>query len=320
MIEQVFIDGLSFALPLLIIGIGGVYSERSGITNLALEGLLGFGAFTGGLCVAFIMGSFHADSQIPFYLSIGAAALGGLVFSLLLALLCIKLKANQIISGVVVNIMAIALTVFLTTQINKVFFGGASNKFLLPTAPRFSVPYLSDIPVVGGIFTNIYPFEVIIVVLVVVFWYILYRTRFGLHLRAAGDNPQAVDAAGINVARVRLIAVMISGALSGIGGISFAYSISASVSPSIYFGAGFVAIAAMIFGNWKIVPTMVACLIFGFARSAAYQLILFLQMDASVGDLAMIVPYLLVLILLMFFSKRNQAPKALGQVYDKARR
>jgi simple sugar transport system permease protein len=108
--------------------------------------------------------------------------------------------------------------------------------------------------------------------------------------------------------------------LAGIGGMSFAYSISANVSPAIFFGAGYLAIAAMIFGNWKIVPTLIACLIFGFARSAAYQLILFLKMDASVTDIAMIVPYVLVLILLIFFSKRNQAPKALGQIYDKSQR
>jgi simple sugar transport system permease protein len=319
-VNQIIVDGLSYALPMLIIAIGGIYSERSGVTNLALEGLLGFGAFAGGLFVSFTAGIFLADSPVPFYLSFLFAAIGGGLFSLLHALLCIKLKANQVISGVVVNIAAVALTGFLAVQLNKAVFGGASNKFMLSTAPRYTVPGLSDIPVLGGLFTNVYPFELIIVVLAIVFWFILYRTRFGLHLRACGDNPQAVDAAGINVARVRLVAVIISGVLSGVGGMSFAYSISANVSPAIFFGAGYLAIAAMIFGNWKIVPTLVACLIFGLARSAAYQLILVLEMDASVTDLAMIVPYVLVLILLIFFSKRNQAPKALGQIYDKSQR
>lgn len=317
---QVIVDGLAYALPLLIIAIGGIYSERSGVTNLALEGLLGFGAFGGGLLVAFIAGLFSADSQIPFYLSFLAAGIAGAVFSLIHALLCIKFRANQVISGVVVNIAAMALTGFLILQINKLAFGGSSNKFFLSTAPRYTVPWLSDIPVIGGFFTNIYPFEVIILVLVIVFWFILYRTRFGLHLRACGDNPQAVDAAGVNVARVRLVAVMISGLLAGIGGMCFAYSISTNVSPGIYFGAGYLAIAAMIFGNWKIIPTVAACLIFGFANSAAYQLVLFLKMDSSVTDLAMIVPYVLVLLLLIFFSKSNRAPRALGSIYDKSQR
>jgi simple sugar transport system permease protein len=317
---QMIINGLSYALPLLIIGIGGIYSERSGVTNLALEGLLGFGAFAGGLFVAFTAGFFAAGSGLQFYASFAAAAAGGALFSLLHALLCLKLRANQVISGVVVNIAAMALTGFLTVQINDTAFGSASNKFLLSTAPRYSVPLLKDIPVLGGFFTDIYPFEPLIIVLTVVFWFILYRTRFGLHLRACGDNPQAVDAAGISVARVRLVAVMISGLLSGIGGMCFAYSISTNVSPAIYFGAGYLAIAAMIFGNWKIIPTLGACLIFGFARSAAQQLVLFLKMDSSVTDVAMIVPYVLVLVLLVFFSKSNRAPKALGSIYDKGER
>jgi simple sugar transport system permease protein len=317
---QIIVNGLSYALPLLIIGIGGIYSERSGVTNLALEGLLGFGAFAGGLFVAFTGGFLVAGSGLQFYASLAAAAVGGALFALLHALLCIKLRANQVISGVVINIAAMALTGFLTAQINDMAFGQASNKFALFTAPRYSVPVLCDVPVLGGFFTDVYPFEPIILALTVLFWFILYRTRFGLHLRACGDNPQAVDAAGINVARVRLIAVMISGLLSGIGGMCFAYSISTNVSPAIYFGAGFLAIAAMIFGNWKIVPTLGACLIFGFARSAAQQLVLFLKVDSSVTDLAMAVPYILVLVLLVFFSKSNRPPKALGSTYDKGER
>jgi simple sugar transport system permease protein len=314
------VNGLSYALPLLIIGIGGIYSERSGVTNLALEGLLGFGAFAGGLFVAFTSGFLVMGSGLQFYLSFVAAAAGGAVFALLHALLCIKLRANQVISGVVINIAAMALTGFLTVQINDMAFNAASNKFLLFNAPRYSVPVLRDIPVLGGFFTDVYPFEPIILALAAIFWFILYRTRFGLHLRACGDNPQAVDAAGINVARTRLVAVMISGLLSGVGGMCFAYSISTNVSPAIYFGAGYLAIAAMIFGNWKIIPTLGACLIFGFARSAAQQLVLFLKVDSSMTDLAMAVPYVLVLILLIFFSKSNRPPRALGSVYDKGER
>ncbi len=318
--NMVIIDGLSFALPLLIIAIGGIYSERSGITNLALEGLLGFGAFTGGLFVAFCGGFFEPGSSVPMYLAFLFAAAGGGIFATLHALLCIKFQANQVISGVVINILSVALTGFLTNQINTSFFGQSSNKFLLGVSPRITIPVISEIPVIGAIFTNFYPFEIIILVLLVVMWFILYRTRFGMHLRASGDNPQAVDAAGINVARVRFSAVMISGALSGIGGMCFAYSISTNFSPSVYFGAGYLAIAALIFGNWKIMPTFAACLIFGFARSGAYQLVKYLEMSSSVTDLAMTLPYILTLLLLAFFSKSNRAPRALGEIYDKSKR
>jgi simple sugar transport system permease protein len=170
------------------------------------------------------------------------------------------------------------------------------------------------------VFTNFYPFEIIILAVALFCWYLLYRTRYGLHVRAAGDNPQALDGAGIDVAKVRFGAVMMSGALAGIGGMCFAYSISTNFSPAIYFGSGYLAIAALIFGNWKIMPTFAACLVFGLARSGAYQLVLSLNADASVADLTMLTPYLITLLLLVFFGKSNQAPRALGELYDKSKR
>lgn len=316
----IIIDGLSFALPLLIIAIGGIYSERSGIINLALEGLLGFGAFTGGLFLALTSGWFATNSPMPMYLAFIFAALGGGIYAMLHALLCIKFKANQVISGVVVNILSVALTSFLTSQINASVFNNPSNKFVFAVSPRITIPVLSDIPVLGGVFTNFYPFEVIILVLLAVSWYILNRTRYGMHLRACGDNPQAVDAAGIDVSRVRFSAVLMSGILAGIGGMCFAYSISTNFSPSIYFGAGYLAIAALIFGNWKILPTFGACLLFGFARSGAYQLVKALEISSAFSDLAMTIPYILTLLLLAFFSKSNRAPRGLGEIYDKSKR
>ena len=141
-----------------------------------------------------------------------------------------------------------------------------------------------------------------------------------MHLRASGDNPHALDAAGINVAKTRLFAVMISGAFSGFAGMCFAYSISSSFSSTIYVGYGYIAIAALIFGNWNILPTFGACLIFGFARSGGYKLVQALEMPSSYQDLVMILPYVLTLVLLIFFSKRNRAPRALGVIYDKGAR
>lgn len=318
--NTVIIDGLSFALPLFIMAIGGIYSEKSGVTNLALEGLQGFGAFTGALAAVFVAGKFAGDSQIPFYIAMIFAVIGGTIYSLLHALLCVKFKANMVISGVVINILAMALTAFLTKQINRSVFGAPSDKFVLNVSQRITIPGISKIPVLGAVFTDIYPFEIVIVIVAIIAWYVLYKTRYGMHLRACGDNPHAVDAAGIEVGRVRMVAVMISGALSGLAGISFAYSISANFSSAIYVGYGYLSIAALIFGNWTILPTLGACLLFGFAKSGGYQIVQLMQMPSSYSDLVMILPYVLTLILLIFFSKHNHSPKALGEIYDKGKR
>lgn len=318
--DRIIIDGLSFSLPLFIMAIGGIYSEKSGITNLALEGLQGVGAFTGAFVAVLIAGNFATNSQVPYYLALVFAVMGGVVYSLLHALLCIKFKANQVISGVVINILAMALTGFMTKFLNRSIFGAASDKFVLGVSQRITIPGLSSIPVVGAVFKDIYPFELIIVVVALAAWYVLYKTKFGMDLRACGDNPHAVDAAGVDVARVRLFAVMVSGGLSGLAGISFAYSISANFSGAIYVGYGYLSIAALIFGNWKILPTLASCLLFGFAKSGGYYLVQLLKMPSSYSDLVMILPYVLTLLLLIFFSKYNRAPRALGEIYDKGKR
>lgn len=318
--ERIIIDGLSFSLPLFIMAIGGIYSEKSGITNLALEGLQGVGAFTGALAAVMAASAFSGSSQVPYYLAMLFAVIGGTIYSLLHALLCIRFKANQTISGVVINILAMALTAFLTKFLNRSVFGAASDKFVLGVSAKITIPGLSQIPVLGAAFKDIYPFELIIIAAALIAWYVMYKTRYGMNLRACGDNPHAVDAAGVDVAKIRLIAVMVSGGLSGLAGISFAYSISANFSSSIYVGYGYLAIAALIFGNWTILPTLGSCLLFGFARSGGYYLVQKLQMPSSYSDLVMTLPYVVTLLLLIFFSKYNRAPHALGEIYDKGKR
>ena len=318
--DTVIIDGLSFALPLFIMAIGGIYSEKSGITNLALEGFQGFGAFIGALAAVLTANAFGVDIQNLFYVALLFAMIGGMAFAVIHAVLCIKFKADQVISGVVINILALALTTFLTTQINSLVFGSASDKFQLGVMNRFTVPVLADLPIVGAVFTNVYPFELIIIVIAVFAWYLLYKTKFGMRLKACGDNPHSVDAAGVDVSKIRFAAVLISGLLSGLGGMCFAYSISANFSSNIYMGYGFLAIAALIFGNWQIVPTLAACLLFGFAKSGGSFIAQSMALPSSYTDLFMILPYVLTLLLLIFFSKSNRAPRALGEIYDKGKR
>lgn len=318
--EAVIIDGMAFALPLFIMAIGGIYSEKSGITNLALEGFQGVGAFTGALAVVLIDHFTKFDAQQLFYVALIFAMLGGMAFSIIHAVLCIRFKADQVISGVVINILAIALTTFFTAQINALVFGTPSDRFLLGVSERFTVEGLADLPFLGAFFTNVYPFEVIILVVALFASYLLYKTKFGMRLRASGENPHAVDAAGVDVQKIRYTAVLLSGLFSGLGGICFAYSISAAFSSSIYLGYGFLAIAALIFGNWRIGPTFIACLLFGFARSGGMYLALQMQLSSSYMDLFMTLPYILTLLLLVFFSKSNRAPRALGEIYDKGKR
>ncbi|MCR5733256.1 MAG: ABC transporter permease [Lachnospiraceae bacterium] len=320
MLENIIIDGLAFAVPMFVMAIGGIFSEKSGITNLAIEGLQGFGAFMGAFAAVVLATLLGPTSSVPFYVSFIIAFLGGMLYALIHVLLCIRFKANQVISGVVVNILAMALTSFFTRRLNEIFFGQKSNKFVLGTSVRFTVPLISKIPVIGAVFKRVYPFEIMIALIAVVMWYVMYRTPYGMHLRACGDNPHAADAAGIDVNRVRTIAVVLSGGLSAIGGMSFAYSISANFSPSIYLGFGYLAIAALIFGNWSILPTLFACLLFGFARSAGQAIIQRLGMPSTYNDLVRILPYVITLLLLIFFGKNNRSPRALGEIYDKGKR
>lgn len=317
--DKVLIDGLSFAAPLFIMALGGIFSEKSGITNLAVEGFQGVGAFVGALTAVALTNAMGGSTTVVL-LAMLMAMIGGGLYACLHGALCIRFRANQVISGVVVNILAVALTAFLTSVLNTQLFEHSSNKFTLDVLYRFTLPYISEIPLIGALFKNMYIFEWIILGLALIAWYLMYGTKFGMRMRACGENPQAVDTAGGNVGRIRFIAVILSGACSGIGGLCYAYSISASFSPSNYMGYGYLAIAAMIFGNWNIGATAAVCLFFGLAQAGGQQLLLSLELSSYYSDLFAVLPYVLTLVLLVFFSKRNTPPKAAGEIYDKGKR
>ena len=271
--ENIIIEAMAFSLPLFAIAIGGIYCEESGVINLALEGLLGVGAFFGGFIFSLLAPHLSSNINVVIYLTLLFAMAGGAIFSMLLGMMAIKMKGNQAISGVVLNMLAVALTAFLANQLNLSIFGAASNKFTLTVFPRITIPLIAKIPVLGAFFTDVYVFEIIILIVALILWDILYRTPFGMRLRACGNNPHAVAAAGLDVNRIRFKAIMISGMMAGLGGMCFAYSISNNFSPSIFAGYGYLAIAAYVFGNWKIGQTFAACLLFGFARSIGYSVI-----------------------------------------------
>ena len=318
--ENIIIEAMAFSLPLFAIAIGGIYCEESGVINLALEGLLGVGAFFGGFIFSLLAPHLSSNINVVIYLTLLFAMAGGAIFSMLLGMMAIKMKGNQAISGVVLNMLAVALTAFLANQLNLSIFGAASNKFTLTVFPRITIPLISKIPILGAFFTDVYVFEIIILIVALILWDILYRTPFGMRLRACGNNPHAVAAAGLDVNRIRFKAIMISGMMAGLGGMCFAYSISNNFSPSIFAGYGYLAIAAYVFGNWKIGQTFAACLLFGFARSIGYSVIEWTGLPSSYNDIVFTLPYILTLVLLLFFSKNSRAPKNLGEIYDKGKR
>ncbi|HHW93913.1 MAG TPA: ABC transporter permease [Clostridiaceae bacterium] len=317
--DKIMTDGLAFALPLFIMAIGGIYSERSGVTMLSIEGFQGFGAFTGAITVVILRKALGMEPTWLIYVATLTAILGGMLLALLNALMVIKLKSKMTIAGVVVNILAAALTSFLSSVITGAVTGQATTKIQLSVAPRYTIPGLSKIPVIGGLFQNMYPFAFIIIAVAVLAWYILYKTTYGLRLRAGGDNPHSLDAAGVDVNKLRFSAVVLAGGFAGLGGMAFTYVV-ANFSPASYVGYGYLAIAALIFGNWNIKTTFWTSMFFGFSRSFSDQLVNELGLSSNYSDLFSVMPYVLTLIVLIFFSKHNRPPRALGEHFDKGKR
>jgi len=277
-------SSLRLATPLLLAALGGLYSERSGVINIALEALLLAGAFTAATVTHF--------SGNP-WLGLFAAIVAGVGVAFVHGVACIRFRADQVVSGTALNIVFLGLPQLLAGA----FFAstGATPQLpqsqLLPLAPMW-----------------------IAFALVPVTWYVLDRTRFGLRVRAVGENPEAADTAGVNVARVRYLGVMLSGALAAIGGAYLSIGQASLFTRNMSAGRGFIALAALIFGNWRPVPTMLACLLFGAADALSIQMqgvsrvpVQFIQM----------IPYVLTLVVLAGFIGKSRPPRALGLPYQK---
>lgn len=241
--------------PLLLTALGGMFSERAGVINIALEGLMLAGAFTGA-AVTTATGSY--------LMGITAGVLAGIALAGLHAVASIKFKADQVVSGTAINILMLGLPQLLSGA----FFLSTGST---PQIPReHLIPTLYTFTGIGWLdisFASILAFA-----LVPVTWYVLFRTPFGLRLRAVGENPAAADAAGVSVVRMRYTAVMISGALAALGGAYLSIGQSSLFTRNMSAGRGFIALAALIFGKWKPVPTMLACLLFGFTEALTVQM------------------------------------------------
>lgn len=304
-----------FSIPLLIVALGGLFSERSGVVNIALEGIMVIGAFSGIYFISQTQDTL--PGQPVLLLAILVAAVSGMLISLLHAYAAINMKADQVISGTAINIFAPAFVIFVARMLQGVQQVPFVNQFRID-----SVPVLGSIPVIGPLlFQNAYITTYIGVAILIITWLVLYKTRFGLRLRACGEHPQAADSVGINVYKMRYAGVLISGALAGIGGLVFVIPTSTNFNATVS-GYGFLALAVLIFGQWKPWRIAGAALFFGFMKtlSAVYSGIPFLVGLGIPSNIYKMIPYVATLILLAFTGKTSCAPKAEGIPYDKGSR
>ena len=335
---------LLYAVPLMIVALAGVFAERSGIINLALEGIMIFGAFIGVLFVRSMQefevftnavkeGNWLTLQGLELLAMIVSAALGA-IFSLLLSFASINLKADQTIGGTALNLMAPALVLFLVRIIAnqntlQMSTGGAASWFMIKKS-TLGIDKSIDLGFLGETFLNkVYLATYVCILLFVVLSILLYKTRFGLRLRACGENPQAADSLGINVYRMRYAGTTISGALAGMGGFVYSLTTANCTANGDVAGFGFLALAVMIFGNWKPLNIALASLLFGLFKciAAAYTTIdingdgIFALAEIGISShLYRMLPYLVTLIVLAFTSKKSRAPKAEGIPYDKGSR
>ena len=289
---------IRLATPLILAALGGMFSERSGVINIALEGKMLAGAFTAAAV------TYAADAKLGMgnaspWIGLLAAILAGLFIAAIYAVTCIRFKADQVVSGAAINILMFGMPGFL------------SGAFFLSSGSTPQLPKEHLIPL-----TPI----VIAFAMVAVSWYVMYRTPFGLRLRSVGEKPEAADAAGVSVNRIRYEGVLIAGVLAGIGGAYLSIGQSSLFTRNMTAGRGFIALAALIFGKWRPVQTMLACLLFGFTEAISIQMQGAVRLpsgeDIPVQFIQM-VPYVLTIIVLAGFIGSSRPPKALGIPYEK---
>ena len=335
---------LLYAVPLMVVALAGVFAERSGIINLALEGIMIFGAFVGVLFVR-SMQSFDVFTEaarsgnwltlqgLELLAMLVSAAMGA-VFSLLLSFASVNLKADQTVGGTALNMMAPALVLFLVRILAnqntlQMTTGDAASWFMIKKS-TFGIKKNVDIGFLGETFIHkVYLATYVCILVFIVLSIILYKTRFGLRLRSCGENPQAADSLGINVYKMRYAGTTISGALAGMGGFVYSLTTANCTANGDVAGFGFLALAVMIFGNWKPLNIAGASLLFGLFKciAAAYSSIdlngdgVFTLANIGISShLYRMLPYLVTLAVLAFTSRKSRAPKAEGIPYDKGSR
>lgn len=370
---------------LLIVAMGGLLAERSGVTNIALEGIMVFGAFIGIWAVAglenypyttftiiiifivlfaflaiiswgvsrllkkrfkmnhrfllinlaiililailftFLVSKIQMKTQMVLVMGMMIGGIFGGLYAMIHAYASIFMKANQIISATALNLFAPAFAIFTARIIERPIGITGQGGQQIPFKSSFMIqriPVLSDIPIIGELFfTRVYFSFYLGIAILITLYIIIYKTKFGIRLRACGENPHAADSLGVNIYRLRFLAVTLSGVFAGLGGVIFVVSTSTEFNVTVA-GFGFLAIAVLIFGNWRPSRILLAAIFFGFMRTIAssYTIIPFLRGLGLPTELYNMTPYIATLVVLAFFSKNSRAPKALGQIYDQGKR
>ena len=304
-----------FLIPLLVVALGGMFSERSGVLNIALEGIMVFSAFAGIMFTNYMQETI--SGQLLLVLAMLVSMVTGIAFTSLHAFAAITLKADQTISSTALNMFAPAFCIFVARVVHGVQHIQFNNTFRIESVPGFSkIPLLGPILFENAYITTYIGFGILIVASIV-----LFHTRFGLRLRACGENPQAADSLGVNVYKIRYAGVFISGALAGLGGLIYVVPTVSSYSCSVA-GYGFLALSVLIFGQWQPVKIFLAALFFSLAMTvaAAYQSIEVLKEAGFPEVFYKCLPYIITLAVLVISSKNSRAPRSAGQPYDMGRR
>jgi len=295
---------LRLATPIALAALGGVVTERSGVTNIALEGCMLMGAF---------FAIFAADKTGSLPVAILVGLIAGVALAGLHALASITFRADQIVSGMALNILALGLTSYLDYEL----YGTTGTPADLPAMPTVDLGFLTAIPVLGGTFGHQSSILWVTFLLVIVLELFLFRTVPGLRLRAVGEHPRAAETVGIDVRRTRYWAVLASGALAGLGGVYLSMAVAGSFTDGMTNGKGFIGLAAMIFGRWKPVGALIASLIFGYGDALSVSL-----QGVSIGDLRIpvqllsTIPYVLTILAVAGFVGRSRPPAADGVPYE----
>ena len=288
------------ATPLAFAALGGLFSERSGVINIGLEGMMLTSAFAG------VAGAHFSGSTV---IGLLVALAAGLLLGLLHAVATITFEADQIISGTAINLLALGGTGFLMV----VFFGGGGTSPRIDRFGSIAIPGLSDLPVIGQALFNQSLLVYLLYALVPVSFYVLYRTPFGLRLRAVGEVPEAVDVAGVSVVRMRYMGVSLSGVLAGFGGAFLSMSLLSAFTEGMTNGRGFIALAALIFGRWNPVSAFGAAVLFGAAQAWVFR-----GVELAIPqEFIEMIPYVLVIVALVGFGGRATPPAAIGKPYRK---
>jgi simple sugar transport system permease protein len=288
------------ATPLVFAALGGMFSERSGVVNIGLEGLMLISAFAG------VVGAFLSGTVwIGLLFAVGA----GLLFALIHAVMCVTFEADQIISGTAINLLALGGTAFLMV----IVFGQGGTSPDVEKFDPIAIPLLSQIPVVGRALFDQSLLVYLMYAMVPITFFVLFRTPFGLRLRATGEVPEAVDTAGVSVARMRYYGVALSGMLAALGGVYLSMSLLSSFTEGMTAGRGFIALAAMIFGRWHPVGAFGAALLFGLGGALTIRV----PPEAIPNEFIQMIPYVLTIVVLAGFGGRAIAPAAVGKPYRK---